>query len=491
MKKTTRQILNVKPVTNYLSEPGTLADNELQQAFSQILFKRILYQGRFKKSKGDELIQVMFALLIWPLLRVQSISNFCGKQLNCFIRGGSNVLYDFQKREDLNWRKLRQLTAKKIFFEHGFEREEIKAYVFDDTLKHRRGSKVEATSWHFDHTEGRSVRGQQMLEMGLVSSKGYLPIDSQIYVGDSKKVLREQPFADKRSAVSIDYKNAVALNKNEMLREMIKRANRLGLKADYVIADSWFGNKGNIQAVIEQGQIGIFRMKRNITSFRINGRLLSAKALYWIKKKHARKTKGLPWKSFCAEVEMNIGTATDKDEHWVKVLLVFTVPKDEHSGEFGLFLCTDTGLSKEKVLEVYSLRWSIEVYFKEVKQNMGLLWEQTGNYVCHYASIHLAAIRYLLFTHLLIREGGTSFSGVRNRTTMRIELLTYANLLWEFFKALIHGALAVLIGLMGEKGIAIIKTTIDTTVTEFLEAALQIDCTSFKVEARASPSLVQ
>ena len=337
---------------------------------------------------------------------------------------------------------------------------------------------------HFDHTEGRKVQGHQVLELGLVSPKGYLPIDSQIFIGDSKPIFRDG-FKDKRSAVAVDYKDAVELDKNEMLRQMLTRAVRGGFDATYILGDSWFGNKGNINAAINLGRIGLFRMKRNNTAYRVNARMLTAKVLYYLKKKKARKIKGLPWKCFAVEVELKLDDVSGEKDHWVKVQLVFTVPADEHSKNYGLFLCTDPNLSKEKILEIYSLRWSIEVYFKEAKQNFGFLREQTGNYVCHYASIHLTAIRYLLFSHRFMQDGDRSFSEVRENTSRKLELLSYANLLWKIFKALINGALDNLVPQIGESVIQTIKSSIDKTVTEFFESALQIDEMSFKVEARA------
>ncbi len=487
MKKSVKKLLKAKPVTDFLGNPHILVDNELECAFKQILFRQILHRTGFKKRSGDCLISVMYSLLIWPLLSVQSISNFCGRKLSCYIKGGENVLYDFQKREDLNWRKLQYNTAKIIYLENGLKNEQIRAFVFDDTIKHRRGKKVEGSSWHFDHTEGRCVQGQQVLEMGLVTPKGYLPIDSQIYVSASKAILKEDKFTDSRSAVALDYEDACNLNKNEMMRDMMKRSLRAGIIANYVITDSWFGNKGNIYETKHLGLTGFFRMKCGTTNYRINGRLLSDKALYVLLKKKARAVKGMPWKAFSIIVELNFEKESGIKDDWQEVLLVFTVPKDEHSGKYGLFLCTDPELTPQKVLEIYSLRWSIEVYFKEVKQNMGFLSEQTGNYACHYASIHLSAIRYMVFSHIMMQDdNGKSLSNIRTEVATKIELLSYANILWTVFRALIHGALDSLINSIGELIVKIVKTTIDSTVLGFLEEALQIDKVSLDIETKAN-----
>ena len=49
-----------------------------------------------------------------------------------------------------------------------------------------------------------------------------------------------------------------------------------------------------------------------------------------------------------------------------------------------------------EILELYAMRWAIEVYFKESKQHLGFLNDQRTHYAAYVASIHLAAIRFCL-----------------------------------------------------------------------------------------------
>jgi IS4 transposase len=48
------------------------------------------------------------------------------------------------------------------------------------------------------------------------------------------------------------------------------------------------------------------------------------------------------------------------------------------------------------VLEIYALRWAVEVYFKEAKQHLGFLKEQSIHYAAYIASINLVAIRFCM-----------------------------------------------------------------------------------------------
>ena len=59
----------------------------------------------------------------------------------------------------------RRCTAR-----HALHHSQVRA-VLDDSIKARRGKKMEAVSSHYDHTTHRHVMGQQVLTLGLVSEE--------------------------------------------------------------------------------------------------------------------------------------------------------------------------------------------------------------------------------------------------------------------------------------------------------------------------------
>src|SRR5258708_7459987 len=92
-------------------------------------------------------------------------------------------------------------------------------------------------------------------------------------------------------------------------------------------------------------------------------------------------------------VSLNLQTDNRQPARGVEFRLVFSAPvRTASANTWVVFLCTNVKLSEAKILEVYALRWSIEVYFKEIKQNLGFLKEQSGRYQLAYSSVHLAAI---------------------------------------------------------------------------------------------------
>jgi hypothetical protein len=166
--------------------------------------------------------------------------------------------------------------------------------------------------------------------------------------------------------------------------------------------------------------------------------------------------------------------------------LVFSAPVRAASADtWVVFLCTDAKMSEAKILQAYALRWSIEVYFKEVKQNLGFLKEQSGRYQLAYASVHLAALRYLLLFEAMLRQGRLSYGEIRDRQSGRLQILTYAALLWQLFRSLIEGALDGLVPDLGRKLVKKILAAIDQTVESFLEDALQISTAQVAVQLKA------
>jgi hypothetical protein len=238
---TSKKKFSTTPLTDNLKEEYALVDTELETAIRQLnLFAKRHLFGLTKK-RGVPIVNVMFSILIWPLLSIRSLNFFCGNRLAAYFTGKKDVLYDFLKRQNINWRGYRLHVAKQAYKFHQLNVEKIQAGVFDDSIIQRRGKGVGGVSSHYDHTIGKHVMGQQILEMGLATPKAYLPLDSQIYVGDKK--VQKGKLEDHRSAVGHDLANAMNCDKNQMMRNMLSRTKRLGFRLTHVIADAWFGNE--------------------------------------------------------------------------------------------------------------------------------------------------------------------------------------------------------------------------------------------------------
>jgi hypothetical protein len=489
-KKTSRRPRSYTPLADALSQPLTFADTELAEALQRHSLVGLLTAAisRKRRSDGEPLTNVLCALLVWPLLKVKSIHCFCC-ELCQILEGKVSVLYDFLGREDLNWRGLAGQVARQVDRANDLGARSQRAFVVDDTSQARAGRKVEGTSCYFDHTEGRYRKGHQVLQLGVAGEKGFLPIEAQLVTGKKGAIdkPKEKPFGDQRSSAARDMRRAREHSKPQLFREMLQRALAAGFRAAYLLGDAWFGGKENIACCLKNQLTAIFQMKRGLLTYRYRGRDYTACQLHGLVRRRMRPAqRKARFKTASLVVRLNLETQASQPAQWAEVRLVFSAPVRAASADtWVVFLCTEVKLSEAKILEVYSLRWSIEVYFKEIKQNLGFLKEQSGRYQLAYASVHLAALRYLLLFEAMLRAGQLSYGEIRDRESGRFQTLTYAALLWQLFRALIEGALESLVRDLGRNIVQKVLAAIDQTVEGFLHEALQISPQQIAVQLKA------
>ena len=488
--KPSRHSRSYTPLSDALSQPLTFADTELSEGIQRHSLAGLLGAAisRKRRSDGEPLPNVLCARLVWPLMKVKSLHCFCSEWCQ-ILAGQVSVLYDFLGREDINWRGLSSELARRVYHGNDLGARSQRAFVVDDTSQARAGRKVEGTSCYFDHTEGRQRKGHQVLQLGLAAEKGFLPLEAQIVTGQKCAIdkPKDKPFRDQRSSAARDMRRAREQSKHQLFRGMLLRALRAGFSACYVLADAWFGCKENIACCLDQNLVGIFQMKRGLLAYQYHGHAYTASQLYAMVQRRMRPSnRRARYKTASLIVSLNLETEDRQPARWVDVRLVFSAPVRARSiGTWVVFLCTDVKLSDAKILEVYALRWSIEVYFKEIKQNLGFLKEQSGRYQLAYASVHLAALRYLLLFEAMLRGGQLSYGEIRDRESGRLQTLTYAALLWQLFRALIEGALEGLVRDLGRKVVKKVLAAIDQTVEGFLSEALQISPQQISVQLKA------
>jgi hypothetical protein len=475
---------------DYLRQPNVNIDNTFNAAWKRLGFKSMLLQAKFHKRSGAPVSDVVYLLMLWVWLKTHSVAMFSRDALVSFSATKKDALYDLLNREDVDWRKLQLLTAKKVLKPN--YRGGRSAFVVDDSVKIRRNKKMPGVSSHFDPLTGRCVMGQQIVTLGVANDSQFVPVDNEIFISKTKAQTDNTTFKDGRSIAAKRSMKSKLQTKPERVCDRVARAIREGINADYFLADAWFATKHILKMTVTHSLIAIVRMKRNKTKYRlcISGdvHMLCAKQLYKqpVKGKWQSLSK-LPYQSKSIVVELNLA-ATDKEpDQWVKVKLLFVRSMDETKQQAGksdwaLFLATDSQMCDEQVLEVYALRWGIEVYFKEAKQKLGFLKAQSRHYSAYIASIHLTGLRFCILLFVRDEEGAAKLSEVRNSLEESLCSLNFASKLWGLFKVLITGALSDIIGLNEDDKHKIIDS-IDQTVVNFFTQVMQMDSFALRQEA--------
>jgi SRSO17 transposase len=430
--------------------------------------------------------------MLWLWLQKESIGMFARDCLQGSM--GKDVLYDTMNREDLNWRKFHEQVAHKAV--QALKPSGIKAYVVDDTVAQRFGKKMPGISSHFDHTSGRHMMGQQVLTLGLSCDEGFVPLDSELFISQTKAIELHEPFEDGRSIVAKRYRTAQKCTKPEMVSAMVKRALNAGIMADYLLADAWFGTKSMIRLTQETALVPVLRMKKSKMKYRFSEyvrgktvtRELDIQALYkHCVRKAWQPIRGQKYQAKIVDVELNLAESKDP-EHWVKVRLLFVrgnagdTQTTTGKHDWAVFLTTDTKLSSAEILELYSLRWAIEVYFKEAKQHLGFLKEQSNHYAAYIASIHLTAIRFCLLVIAKQAQGAASIALMRQKLCSNSTDISFAGKLWQVFRAVITGALDELRVVLGDAA-TLVMETIDAHIQCLFTQVLQLDPRTLRLEA--------
>jgi len=115
------------------------------------------------------------------------------------------------------------------------------------------------------------------------------------------------------------------------------------------------------------------------------------------------------------------------DEGWIdtnSVGRVHIIFSKKYGDRKVLALATnDPSLSPYKILTSYEKRWSIEVFFKDAKQHLGLGQYQNGSLTAAVNHLHLVCFAYSLLTHLSLGKHGAKRkrNGAVKTSTMTLQ----------------------------------------------------------------------
>jgi len=201
---------------------------------------------------------------------------------------------------------------------------------------------------------------------------------------------RKKQFEKKRKAESPAYKRKQELNspKIQQAITMIKRARKHGFLAKYTLGYSWFFCYELLRAVIKGKNGGHFigMAKMGPMKFSYKGQSYSPKQLNKLghKPKRARALNA-HYKSF----EVHYGAVP------LKVFLV------RYSGQkqWQLMVTTDFSLSFKELMQLCSIRWGIEVLFKESKQYLQLGKCQSWDFDAQIADATISLLQYILLAY--------------------------------------------------------------------------------------------
>jgi hypothetical protein len=201
--------------------------------------------------------------------------------------------------------------------------------IGDETvLDKSRSEKVELVNWQYSGDEHDVIRGIGMLNLLWRNSKNseVIPMDYRIY----------HPPEDGKT-------------KNDHFREMLGLANKRGVNPEAIIADSWYSSLNNLKYIRDLGWTWVMGLRKNRS----------------VNRKERLENLVIPEEGLRVHL---------RGYGWITVYRF--VAKNGRTDYIGTNMDNPT---REKVERFVRMRWSIEVYHRELKQTCGLERCQSHN----------------------------------------------------------------------------------------------------------------
>lgn len=354
------------------------------------------------KIKGYSFEWIMTILLSMPFLDAKTVNSMLNGCIQHQIAAGKDTFYRIKNNQSICWRMLLWLFASKhkALTTNSLEiSDRPKCMIFDDTILTKTGKNIEKVSRVFDHVTQRYVIGFKLLLMGYWDGVSFIPLDFSIHrergqnkekpFGFKTKELKKQHKTKRQSGSFSDERAREAdMSKIDSAIKMFRRAVSQGFMVDYVLMDSWFTCEAFVDAVLSVKKytvhlIGMYKIAK--TKFLYNDELYTHKQI--------RNLKGKPKRCRKLGFYYTEALVSFKGK---PIKLFFS--KQGKNGKWKVFLCTDTKLSFIKMIEIYQIRWTIEVAFKEGKQLLGLGRCQSNGFDAQIADTTIIMIQHILLT---------------------------------------------------------------------------------------------
>ena len=321
-------------------------ENQFFHALKELQIAKLLRRANITKTCGVSAYEVFQFLLLLV---------FQGKNLFRFLNSkhkeqavSKNTYYRFLNEVSYNWSRFLMLLAVKVTsaFDRLTRPERVNVLILDDSvIKRNRSKKMELLARVYDHVEHKFQKGFTLLTLGWSDGYSFVPTGFNL-LSSASESNRYNAVSDSIDHRTNGYKvrKASMMHKTDVAVQLIRNVLTAGIKADYVLMDTWFTTEPMLKEILDTGIHAIGMVKQLQQRYTYNGRQYTLPGLKkFVDFSGARNIFG----------SLVVTTKTG-----IPVKIVFVRNRNKKS-ECLYLLSTDTSLNDAEIVRIYGNRWSV------------------------------------------------------------------------------------------------------------------------------------
>jgi len=332
--KVTKKISEIATDVNFLQ----LDSENILNSFKALKLSPVFSEFQKVKRCGFSL-QLLVSLMIWSLFNGNKTVN---SSLSLIASNGASVgkdaFFRLKNNSKINWRRLLWYICRRfvtITSQEETANEGVKCLILDDTLLPKTGRKIENSGYVHDHVSNTFKLGFKLLVALYWDGKSGIPVDFSLCREKGKR--REKPYGMSQK------EHRRQFNKKRMKdAESSKRTNELDLS---------------------KIELAVRMLYRAVSHM------------------------------FAVDYVLQYKTA---HVMWDELPVTLFFSRQGTNGKWKVLLTTDTKLTFVKMIEIYSIRWTIEVFNKEARQFFNPGGCQSSDFDAHIADTTISMIAYIL-----------------------------------------------------------------------------------------------
>ena len=376
-----------------ISAINTTLKNPIYQTMQLLNIKSILKNANFVKKREGASPYLVVLHFVYMLVMNKKISTFINQSNDSLKK---DTYYRLLQNSSYNWRKLLSLTNFKILklLHKVQDSSSVKVLIIDDTVEGKTGKYVEGSRdalW--SNKEKRNIRGINVVSLNYSDGYSNFMLDFAISMGKYARVKFEE-FTQELDVRTTAYKRRLEImdGKSQIAIDMVTRALKSGVYADYLLVDSWYSKPVFLSEMNKLGLKVISRIANNNKIWNFTAKEKTFNAIYEKFKKLKTEKAG----TYGKKIKFKYFSVIVEHKNAGRIKIVFIKTKEKLIP----IASTDTEINDEEIIEIYKRRWDIEQGYKELREHFGFGKEENRIYEALIARITLSFFSYNIVSYI-------------------------------------------------------------------------------------------